>query len=326
MSVTRGGHVLPGTVTPPDAARANPLDPETIMHADTVPSERYWTARDGVKLFARDYAPGPGAEAEPETGTAVICIPGLTRNSLDYEDVAPWLSGLGRRVLAVDLRGRGRSERSRASAYRLPTYAQDIVALMDDLKLERAHIIGTSLGGMIAMQLAHSHLDRLAGAVLNDIGPRIEAEGIRRIGGYAGTAPAVDSWSSAVDYARHIAGDAFPHYSEADWEKFTARMFDETSAGRLVPTYDPSVSTRSPVWMIQLASLVAWRHFNRLASHRPTLVLRGERSDILSARTLSRMAQKPRVTAIEIPGASHTPDLTEAASKRALSAFFAKVE
>ena len=290
------------------------------MQAHCVPSERYWTASDGVKLFARDYVP------ESETGTAVICIPGLTRNSLDYEDVAPWLSGLGRRVLAVDLRGRGRSERSQPSAYRLPTYARDILALMDGLKIARAHIVGTSLGGMIALQLAHARLDRLAGAVLNDIGPRIEAEGIRRIGGYARTAPAVDSWSSAVDYARHIAGDAFPHYSEADWEKFTARMFNETPEGQLIPTYDPSVTTKSPVWMIQLASLVAWRHYNRLAKHRPTLVLRGERSDILSQKTMSRMAHKPLVTSIEISGASHTPDLTEPESKSALSEFFSKVE
>ena len=179
---------------------------------------------------------------------------------------------------------------------------------------------------MIALQLAHARLDRLAGAVLNDIGPRIEAEGIRRIGGYARTAPAVDSWSSAVDYAKHIAGDAFPHYSEADWEKFTARMFNETPEGQLIPTYDPSVTTKSPVWMIQLASLVAWRHYNRLAKHRPTLVLRGERSDILSQKTMSRMAHKPLVTSIEISGASHTPDLTEPESKSALSEFFSKVE
>lgn len=289
------------------------------MQAPPAYSERYWTAPDGVTLFAREYAP------LVETGEAVVCIPGLTRNSRDYEDVAPWLSGLGRRVICVDLRGRGRSQWAEPSSYRLPTYARDIVGLLDMLGLERAHVVGTSLGGMIAMQLAHSHLDRLAGAVLNDIGPRIEAQGIRRIGGYARTAPKVENWSSAVDYAKHIAGDAFPHYSEADWEKFTARMFDETPDGTLVPTYDSAVATKSPVWVIQLASLVAWRHFNRLAEHRPTLVLRGERSDILSRQTVARMARKPGVTAVEIAGAAHTPDLTEAASTAVLSDFFLQV-
>ena len=162
--------------------------------------------------------------------------------------------------------------------------------------------------------------------MLNDIGPRIEAEGIRRIGGYARTAPEVDSWSSAVDYAKHIAGDAFPHYSTTDWDKFTARMFDETPDGVLLPTYDPAVTSKSPVWVLQLASLVMWRHFNRLASNRPTLVLRGERSDILSRKTVARMARAPGVTAVEIAGAAHTPDLTEAASRAALTAFFDTVD
>lgn len=289
------------------------------MQASPASYERYWTAPDGVTLFARDYSP------RVETGEAVVCIPGLTRNSRDYEDVAPWLCGLGRRVICVDLRGRGRSQWAKPSSYRLPVYAKDIVALLDTLELERVHVVGTSLGGMIAMQLAVSNMDRLAGAVLNDIGPRIEAEGIRRIGGYARTAPQVDSWSSALDYARHIAGDAFPHYSEADWERFTARMFDETPEGALIPTYDSAVATKSPIWMIQLARLVVWRHFNRLADHRPTLVLRGERSDILSRKTVARMARKPNVSAVEIAGAAHTPDLTEAASKAALFDFFLKV-
>lgn len=290
------------------------------MYSSPAQIERYWTTSDGVTLFAVEYSP------LIETGEAVVCIPGLTRNSRDYEDVAPWLCSLGRRVICVDLRGRGKSQHAEPSSYRLSIYARDIVALLDSLGLERTYVVGTSLGGMIAMQLAHAHLDRLAGAVLNDIGPRIEAEGIRRIGGYARTAPRVENWSSAVEYARHIAGDAFPHYSHADWEKFTARMFNETTEGALVPTYDSAVATKSPVWVIQLASLVAWRHFKRLAKHRPTLVLRGERSDILSRKTVARMARQPGVQAVEIAGAAHTPDLTEAASRTALSDFFLKVE
>ena len=289
------------------------------MTSPFVITDHVWTSGDGLKLFAREYAPDEAA------GLPVVCIPGLTRNSLDFEDVAPWLAGLGRRVLAVDLRGRGRSDRADPKTYRLPVYAQDIVALLDSLKLEQAHILGTSLGGMIAMQMARTHLPRLAGAVLNDIGPRIEAEGIRRIGGYAKTAPVVDSWSAATEYARHIAGSAFPHYTAADWEQFTARMFNQAQDGALTPTYDPAVASKAPVWMIQLASLVMWRNFNRLANHRPILVLRGARSDILSARTVSRMARKPLVTAVEIPGASHTPDLTEQSSRSALSEHFSNV-
>lgn len=286
------------------------------------PTELVWQSPDGLELFARDYGP---ADAE---GVPVICVPGLTRNSLDYEDVAPWLAGLGRRTIAIDLRGRGRSQNAADPAsYRLPVYAQDIIALADRLGFEQVHILGTSLGGMIAMQMARSHLPRLAGAVLNDIGPRIERAGIERISGYASSAPVVKTWPDAVAYARHIAGTVFPRYSETDWQRFAARMFVEMPDGELRPTYDPAATRQAPSWIMPLARYMMWRNFRRLARKRPTLVLRGEGSDILSAKTLARMHRTaPGLKSREIPGAAHTPDLNEPAAREALQAFFASVD
>lgn len=291
------------------------------MTSHAAPTEFFWKSSDGLNLFARDYGP-----ADPDR-VPVICIPGLTRNSLDYEDVAPWLAGLGRRTIAVDLRGRGRSQTGDAASYRLPVYALDVVTLLDALGFERAHILGTSLGGMIAMQMARSHLPRLAGAVLNDIGPKIERAGIERISGYASSAPAVETWTDAVAHARHIAGTVFPHYGEEDWQRFAARMYVETPEGGLQPSYDPAVAQQAPSWIMPLARFVMWRNFRRLARRRPTLVLRGEGSDILSAQTVARMHRRaPRLQSREIPGAAHTPDLNEPASRDALQAFFAAVD
>lgn len=291
------------------------------MTSKTEPAGIRWISADGLDLFARDYGP-EHAERLP-----VICIPGLTRNSLDYEDVAPWLASRGRRTIAVDLRGRGLSARGKPGRYKLPVYVEDVIALADRLEFERFHILGTSLGGMVAMQMARSHLPRLAGAVLNDIGPTIEKAGIARISGYASSAPAVSDWSGAVAYARHIAGDVFPHYTDQDWQKFAARMFVEAPDGTLQPTYDPAVAGQAPSWLMPLARFVMWRNFRRLARHRPALVLRGENSDILSAATLDRMAaHAATVGTCEVPGAGHTPDLSEPACRTALADFFDRVD
>jgi pimeloyl-ACP methyl ester carboxylesterase len=288
------------------------------MTSIAAPTEIFWKSADGLDLFARDYGPADAGRVP------VICIPGLTRNSLDYEDVAPWLAGLDRRTIAVDLRGRGRSQTADPVSYHLSVYVQDILALLDVMGLEKAHILGTSLGGMVAMQMARSHLSRLAGAVLNDIGPTIERAGIERISGYASSAPPVENWTDAVAHARHIAGTVFPHYSERDWQRFAARMYAETPEGGLQPAYDPAVARQAPSWLMPLARFVMWRNFRRLARHRPALVLRGQHSDILSADTVARMRrQAPGLQSREIPGAAHTPDLNEPASREALRDFFA---
>ena len=143
-------------------------------------------------------------------GLPVVCIPGLTRNSLDYEDVAPWLAGLGRHVIAVDLRGRGRSQAGDPAGYRLPVYVNDVLALIDRMGFDRVHILGTSLGGMVAMQMARSHLSRLAGAVLNDIGP----DGLRALANLhiAIEALAALALVSAIVFeTRYLMGDAAHH-------------------------------------------------------------------------------------------------------------------
>ena len=157
-------------------------------------ADRWWTSGDGLKLHARDYAAASGEAKLP-----VVCIHGLTRNARDFEDLAPQLAAWGRRVLAVDVRGRGLSARdSNPMNYNPAVYAGDIALLLDRLGVRQAQVIGTSMGGLIAMVMAAMRPDLLAGVVLNDVGPAVSPAGLARIGGYIGKPSGVKSWRGAA--------------------------------------------------------------------------------------------------------------------------------
>tara|TARA_R110000868_G_scaffold120773_3_gene320614 strand:- start:23004 stop:23873 length:870 start_codon:yes stop_codon:yes gene_type:complete len=287
------------------------------------PDSVSWTSADGLKLYAQDHIP-----EGPQTGLPVLCIPGLTRNSRDFSDIAPRIAAQGRRVLAVDLRGRGLSGRARdPRTYRPDIYAADMASLLDALGIARAHVVGTSLGGIVAMAMAGRHSDRVAGAVLNDIGPAADPAGLARIASYAGSAPKVANWDDAAGYARHINGAAFPDYADADWMVFATRMFRENAEGIPVLDYDPAIFKPVPGWAMPVVSLIMWRQFRKLARQRPVLVLRGARSDILAAKTVAAMRRAaPHLQTAEIPGVGHAPDLSEPASLAALDSYFAAVD
>ena len=164
---------------------------------------RFYTSADGFELFYREFGPG-------RVGTPVICLPGLTRNSRDFEDLATHLSDR-RRVITPDLRGRGYSAYDPDwRNYHPGTYVRDVVRLLDELGIARVIVIGTSLGGLIAMGMAKFCGPRLAGVVLNDIGPDIHPVGIERIRKYTGRIPPVTSWEDAVAQTREIYGAWLP--------------------------------------------------------------------------------------------------------------------
>lgn len=290
------------------------------------PTEQRWRSRDGLDLFARDYAPVDGHAATGEPRLPVVCIPGLTRNSLDFDAVAPWIAGLGRRVLAVDLRGRGESARDPdPRRYKVPVYADDLAALLDALAIPRAIFLGTSLGGLVTMAFAVRHGKRLAGAALNDVGPEVDPAGAARIRGYVGKAPPIESWEGAVAYARLINGAGLPNLADAEWDTMARRMFRPGADGRPELNYDPRILQSFGPLRLRIAQWFAWGAFRRLARHRPLLLLRGARSDILAPATVTRMRRiAPAMQVAEIPGVGHAPMLTEAAARTALQAFLAE--
>lgn len=284
--------------------------------------ERRWTSRDGLSLYARDYP----AAADDEHRLPVICLHGLTRNSKDFEDLAPLIAGWGRRVIAPDVRGRGQSDRDpNPNNYQPKTYARDVVEMMAALDIPRAVFLGTSMGGLITMTMMAIRPKAVAAAILNDVGPAIAPEGIERILGYAGKPVEIRDWAEAADYVRSTNAVAFPHYGEEDWHRFAQRTFRQGPSGPELD-YDPAIKgpiskppSRLALWLTRLL-------FKRLARSRPTLLIRGASSDILSAEIAERMQRMaPRMRRIDVPGVGHAPMLTEPVAVDAIRQFLRTV-
>ena len=281
-----------------------------------------WTSTDGLSLSARDYAGVRGPARLP-----VICIHGLTRNSRDFEDVAPAIAATGRRVLSLDVRGRGRSAYDpNPTNYNPAVYAGDVIALMHEAGLARAVFLGTSMGGLITTTLATLRPDLVAGAILNDIGPEIATEGLTRIGSYVGTGGPAASWTEAAERTAAINGSAHPQLTAADWERFARRGWREAAPGQVVLDYDPAIAqafATAPTGAPQ-ASPDLWPLFMALALNRPLLLVRGGASDLLAQSTADRMQTlAPHMRRVDIPGIGHAPTLDEPAARQAVLDFLA---
>jgi pimeloyl-ACP methyl ester carboxylesterase len=262
--------------------------------------ERYWHSRDGLRLHYRDY---PGADDRPP----VICLHGLTRNGRDFGSLAARLTGKWR-VMVPDLRGRGLSDYDPLpTRYAPPTYVGDILQLMDLLGIIRAVFIGTSLGGLVTIGIAAVAPDRIAGAVLNDVGPQLEPQGLERIRSYVGTAANFHSWEEAARSIAERNAQIHPGYKADDWVDMARRLCRETR-GQIRFDYDPAIAIN----VLAAGSPVdAWPYFRRLSAA-PLLIVRGELSDLLSAETARNMvAEHPDAELISIARVGHAPDLDE---------------
>jgi pimeloyl-ACP methyl ester carboxylesterase len=287
-----------------------------------------WRSADGLKLFARDYGPRDYGQNGGQNGgkssgkLPVICIPGLTRNSRDFEDVAPAIAAQGRRVLAVDLRGRGRSGRSAdPKAYSPRTYADDMMALLASIGAPRAIFVGTSLGGLVTMTLAVRNPRAVAGAILNDVGPEVGKAGLARIRSYAGKGAPVQTWEDAAAYVKRTNGIAFPDHPDDAWLPFARKLFRD-EGGAPVIDYDPNVARAASPIVAWLATRLLWPAFRRLAKIGPVLLVHGELSDIIEPGTIARMKlAAPHLKVTAVPRVGHAPMLTEPAAREAIAAF-----
>jgi len=279
-------------------------------------AERRWTSADGLSLFARDYAAGDGEALLP-----VVCLHGLTRNSKDFEDIAPRIAAMGRRVIVPDVRGRGQSARDPNPAnYQPKVYARDVAGLLDSLAIPRAIFLGTSMGGIITMTLAASRPKVVAASILNDVGPQIAAEGVARILGYAGKGASIASWDDAADYLRRTSSAAMPGFSDEDWNRFARRTFRDGPDGPELD-YDPAIAGLLAM-PGRLTTFIAWMLFRRLAHKRPTLLLRGALSDLITADIARRMTKAaPAMQSVVVPGVGHAPILDEPVAVDAIERF-----
>jgi pimeloyl-ACP methyl ester carboxylesterase len=272
----------------------------------------YLVVRDGLKLHYRDY---PGAADKPP----LLCLHGLTRNSRDFADLAERYSPQYR-VLALDFRGRGLSDNDPLPArYNPLTYAGDVIELLDRLAIPQAIFVGTSLGGLVTMLLASMAPQRIAAAILNDIGPDVDASGIGRILSYVGKDRRFSTWDEAADAIAANYGAAFVRYTRVDWVNMAKRNCREED-GEIRFDYDMAIA--EPFKVAGPAPTVdMWPLFEALA-RKPLLVIRGERSDLLTAATIEKMKEvAPDVRLALVAGVGHAPELNEPEAAAAIDEF-----
>lgn len=278
----------------------------------------YWWSNDGLRLHYRDYAGGP--DGRPP----ILCLPGLTRNARDFEDLADRLAP-DWRLIAVEFRGRGESAYAKDPMSYVPlTYVQDVEALIRELGLTAFVSIGTSLGGLVTMLMAGAERERLKGVVLNDVGPALEQAGLQRIRAYVGRGGSWPTWLHAARALAEGNRQVYPDYEIEDWLKMAKRLYRLSSSGRIVADYDSRIAEpmRLPGGE---AGIDMWPALDALRDV-PALILRGEKSDILAPATVQRMHRMlPNSEAVTVPDVGHAPHLTEPAAFSAIERLLAKV-
>jgi Predicted hydrolases or acyltransferases (alpha/beta hydrolase superfamily) len=283
-------------------------------------TDHYWMAADGVRLHARVYAgPGEAAAVPP-----VICMPGLARNARDFEALAPHVAKT-RKTIVVEFRGRGESAYAKDPMTYVPaSYVEDVTRLLDDLRIGRFAAIGTSLGGLVSMLMAASMPGRLVGAVLNDVGPELEAKGLERIRDYIGAGGSQPTWIHAARAFAELNAAVYPHYGLHDWLRLTKRTHRLTPEGRIVTDYDKQIA--APLRLPPPEQPVdLWPAYRALGDI-PVLILRGALSDILAKRAADKMARTlPRAQLVEVPGVGHAPTLDEPAAVAAIDTWLANL-
>jgi pimeloyl-ACP methyl ester carboxylesterase len=258
---------------------------------------------DGITLYAQDCGP-------VDTGhTTLLCLPGLTRNHRDFEPVVRRF-GRSRRVIALDFRGRGRSQWADPKTYRPDVEAADSIALLDHLALKKAALLGSSRGGLVGLVL---------GLMLNDVGPVLEKESLKRIASYVGKSVSFETWDEAAEALANGAV-GFSNVSHAQWLEVAKRIYGDKH-GRPSTEHDPGLAVNFPtVAQIDAGPLPnSWKLFEGLGGM-PVGLLRGAGSDLLSMETASEMARRrPSLVVTTVADRGHIPFLDEPESDGAIS-------
>ena len=247
-------------------------------------------------------------------GLPILCLPGLTRTTADFDYVTPYLNDI--RLLKMDYRGRGRSDwDTNWQNYALPVECRDVIELLDHLGLEKVAILGTSRGGLNAMGLAMGARERLLGVALNDIGPVIEQAGLDFISSYLGRAPAARTLADAA-HGMASAYTGFKDVPQSRWIEEAHKHFRQTDKGLQI-TYDPRLRDAIEALGAQAAPDL-WPYFDAMEGL-PLACIRGENSDLLSHETLMEMQRRrPDMISVTVSGRGHIPFLDEPESVAAL--------
>ena len=290
-----------------------PLDPGSaaVNHASTAhlePRLRFVPCLRGLGLHRMAY----WEWGDPKNPRVVVCVHGLSRQGRDFDALARDLAQ-DFRVVCPDIVGRGRSDwLADPSGYSIPAYVADMVTLLARLDTESVDWVGTSMGGLIGLGVAALPGSPIHSLVLNDVGPRIEAAALARIGIYLGMPVRFDSLEQAADLLWQVSQGFGPHTRE-QWLALTAPQLKPDGRGGFIPHYDPAISVPFRALTPELAAAgeaALWAAYDSLRC--PTLLLRGAVSDLLSAETAAHMTGRgPRARLHEFPGVGHAPTLVQ---------------
>lgn len=285
-------------------------------------TDRIWHSAEGLALHFRDYPADPlqaHADRPP-----IVCMHGLTRNARDFADLAGRLAGKWR-VIVPEMRGRGESEYAKDyMTYNPLTYVADVEALLEQENISRFVAMGTSLGGLMTMLFAAKDQARIAGAVLNDIGPEIDPAGIERIRQYVGQGRSYPSWMHAARALQETHSAAHPQFGIERWLDMAKRCMVLQPNGRIGLDYDMNIA--EPFQQDNSAAQPdLWPAYEALRGI-PLLILRGELSDLLTLETVAEMQRRnPEAEIVTVPGVGHAPLLDEPDAIAAIDRLLAKV-
>ena len=281
--------------------------------------EKFFESADGLALYYRDYTP-----ADPG-GLPVLCLHGLTRNSRDFESIASQLAAR-HRVIAFDFRGRGRSDYDPDWRHYHPAqYVADVWKLVDELELGCMALIGTSLGGIMSALMHHERPNAIAGVVFNDVGPRLDPEGIARVVAGVGKLPVVADRDGAVAATRQNYEHAFPGWDESQWQWFADITYRRRADGRFDLNYDRNIGVAAREGVSGLRA-DPWQLFAELRN-KPVLLVHGALSDILTNEIVDEMRDvKPDLDVVVVPDRGHAPVLDEPEAQNAILDFLQQID
>ena len=256
---------------------------------------------------------------DPANPQVLVCVHGLSRNGHDFDDLSRAMAG-SHRIVCPDIVGRGRSDWLRdPSGYGVPQYVADMMVLIARLDVEAVHWLGTSMGGLIGMVLASLPGTPVSRLLLNDVGPAVTAESIRRIGEYIGRAPKFSGLDDAERYIRAVSAP-FGALNDAQWRALTVSSVRPMADGGLEMIYDPAIA--DSFHRATAGGVVdLWPMFDRVRC--PTRVVRGELSDLLSTEVAQAMtARGPHPDLVEVSGVGHAPMFMDEAQIAIAREFF----
>ncbi len=324
MPLPAASQLLPGRATCLARAAKRQGGAKGACKLNSSFSEVIYDAPDKLTLYARVYQPASETENLP-----LICLPGLTRNSRDFHELALILAthpDNPRKVVTFDYRGRGQSAYDPEwKNYNIRVEAGDVLAGLKALDIDEAVFLGTSRGGFIIHVLAVIAPQILKGVILNDIGPEIVSKGLQQISDYLSKSQSPRDWQQAANLQKAVHSEAFPALGDADWDRF-ARAIYRGDNGTIRSDYDPNLlkTLEGIDFSAKLPDL--WAQFELLKAL-PLLVIRGENTTLLAQETVDEMMRRhPTLQFIHVSGQGHAPLLETGQLPELIAAFAAGVD